>query len=411
MANMASKLIRVWLLTLTILLFSSISIYAYGNVQGDFFIKNIIVNGDRIENYNLQYSFVLYNDTMYIPLTPEIREILGVELVMDKESRTLNLLRVESTRRNISENWMKNDANPLALNVIPDARVIALTLMRDHTDDVINVTDDPEHYTDEVRTILPFVAEVELNGMPLLEKDGHIFIPLRAIANNEVFNWDIFYDSFFGVCISTDSNVPAKTYFDREVSLENRGLVSYITRHNRAVGETYGIQLVFLFRRAGEVFGINSRLLIALAHRESTFNAAAVSRAGAIGMMQVMPATGARFGVTAAQLFDTKTSIDFGAMYLGQRLATFEGDWIKALSAYNQGARAVQQGRHSTTFAERVIATYHGIDYFLRTHGYVIVSEVPAVTYSYENHHSYEHYFSYEHYSLYEYYSFQEYHY
>ena len=365
MANTAKPLIRVWLLTLTIVLFSSISIYAYDNVQGDFFIKNIIVNEERIVNHNLQYSFILYNDTMYLPLTPEIREIFGVQVEMDWESRTLNLLRVEPTRRNISENWMKNDANPLFLNVFPDAQVVA----RENVQVLI------DRDADEIHVLGLDVFEMNLNGLPLLEKDGHFFIPLRAIANNEIFNWDIFYDSFFGVCISTDRNVPAITFFGEALAMENRGLVSYIQRHNRTVGDSYGIQLVFLFRRAGEVFNVDPHLLIALAHRESTFNAAAVSRAGAIGMMQIMPSTGARFGVASAQLFDAKTSIDFGAMYLSLRLEAFNGCWVSALSAYNQGARAVQQGRHTTTFANRVIATYEGIDYFLRANGYVIRTE------------------------------------
>jgi hypothetical protein len=300
---------------------------------------------------------------MYIPLTPEMREIFGVEVEMDWESRTLNLLRVEPTRRNISENWLKNDANPLFLNVIPEARVV--TRERTHNPMGINVYEDA--YEETFMTV-----EVDLGNLPLLEKDGHFFVPLRAIANNQLFNWDIHYDSFFGITISTNSDVPAKTFFNYTEAMENRGLVSYIMRHNSTIGTSYGQQLVFLFRRAGEVYGVSHRLLIALAHRESTFNAATVSRSGAIGMMQIMPSTGERFGVSSAELFDPKTSIDFGAMYLSLRLEAFEGCVVSGLSAYNQGARAVLAGRHSTTFADRVIATYNSITEFLQTNGYVI---------------------------------------
>ena len=362
MANIAKKLVRVWLLTLTIVLFSSISIYAEDNVQGDFFIKNIIVNGERIVNYNLQYSFVLYNDTMYVPLTPEIREIFDVSLEMDWESRTLKLQRVETTRRNISENWLKNDANPLFLNVVPDARVIAQERVRNSVG--INVYEGA--YEEAFITF-----EVDLGDMPLLEKDGHFFVPLRAIANNQIFNWDIHYDSFFGITVSTNSNVPAKAFFNYTEAMENRGLVRYMMRHNSTIGTSYGQQLVFLFRRAGEVNGISHRLLMALAHRESTFNNATVSRSGAIGIMQIMPSTGERFGVTPEQLFYPKVSIDFGAMYLRLRLEAFDGCVVSALSAYNQGARAVLEGRHSTTFAYRVIDTYNAITEFLQTYGYI----------------------------------------
>ena len=73
---MAKKLILVWL-TLLMVLFSSISIYADENVQGDFFVKHVVVNGEEIINYNLQYPFILYGSTLYIPLTDGIGEICG----------------------------------------------------------------------------------------------------------------------------------------------------------------------------------------------------------------------------------------------------------------------------------------------------------------------------------------------
>ena len=91
---MTKKLMIVWL-TLIMALFSSISIYADEQVQGDFFEKHVIINGEEIINYNLQYPFVLYNDTTYFPLTPEMGEILGVSAEMDWESRTLKLLKTE----------------------------------------------------------------------------------------------------------------------------------------------------------------------------------------------------------------------------------------------------------------------------------------------------------------------------
>ena len=142
-------------------------------------------------------------------------------------------------------------------------------------------------------------------------------------------------------------------------------------RFNRSIYPSYGQQLVFLFRRAGELYDICPMILMALAHRESTFTSCAVGRSGASGMMQVMPATGERFGLDREQLLDPKTSIVFGAMYLRMRLDVFEEDIVKALSAYNQGSRRVLAGTHSTTFADRVIDTYHNIINHLVTWGYI----------------------------------------
>ena len=98
---MSKKLFIVWL-TLTILLFSSISIYADEQVPGKFFTKNVVVNGERVNNYNLQCPFAVYNDTTYIPLTKELCEMYGVELVVDQDSRTITLSKQEISRKAIS---------------------------------------------------------------------------------------------------------------------------------------------------------------------------------------------------------------------------------------------------------------------------------------------------------------------
>jgi fumarate reductase subunit C len=98
---MAKKLISVWL-SLTILIFSSISIYAEENVKGDFLTRIIVINGEVINNNYLQYPFFIYKDATYFPLTPEIREILGIKAKMDFESRTIKLLKTDPTLVNIT---------------------------------------------------------------------------------------------------------------------------------------------------------------------------------------------------------------------------------------------------------------------------------------------------------------------
>ena len=76
---MAKKLISVWL-SLTILLFSSISIYADEEViQGDFFLKNIVINGENIVNYQLSNPVLFYQDHTYVPMDTEMERILGIE--------------------------------------------------------------------------------------------------------------------------------------------------------------------------------------------------------------------------------------------------------------------------------------------------------------------------------------------
>jgi soluble lytic murein transglycosylase-like protein len=76
-------------------------------------------------------------------------------------------------------------------------------------------------------------------------------------------------------------------------------------------------------------------LLREVARQESGFRPCAVSRAGAMGVMQLMPASATRLGVWNA--FDPKESVDSGARLLKEMLTRYGGDIALALSAYNAG--------------------------------------------------------------------------
>ena len=359
---MAKKMIIIWLFAI-VMLFSTVSASAADDIRGDFFIKNIIINGEKIINYNLQYSVVLADDVMYLPLTPEMCEIYGLEAEMNRETRELKLIKGESTRKNISGNNLKNDVVPLSLSEIEGAKVSIYEKEASfYIFDTLEKVEVPEMK----------LGELDLKGLPLLGKDKIVYIPLRALAESEHLNWDIHFSNYYGICLSTDKSIPAETYFDRKEALENQGLVNYIIRYNKAIVPSYGQQLVFLFKRAGEVYGVDPRLLMAVAHAESRFNTGASGRGGSAGMMQVMPKTGERYGLTVEQLMDPKTAIDFGAMYLSERIAAYDGDWNLALSAYNQGSTRVNRGTYSSAYANKVMSHYDGIEKYLQTNGFVL---------------------------------------
>ena len=105
-----------------------------------------------------------------------------------------------------------------------------------------------------------------------------------------------------------------------------------------------------LLREASAAHGIDYELLQALIATESGFNARAVSPKGAVGLMQLIPPTAARYGVKAeknapiqVQLTDPKTNIQAGATYLRELLNRFPGEVELALAAYNAGEGAVQR--------------------------------------------------------------------
>jgi soluble lytic murein transglycosylase-like protein len=103
-------------------------------------------------------------------------------------------------------------------------------------------------------------------------------------------------------------------------------------------------------REASRAQDIDYELLQALIATESGFDAAAVSPKGAVGLMQVMPATAQRYGVTAdrkgaveKKLTDPRTNIRAGTRYLRYLIDLFPGRLELALAAYNAGEGAVQR--------------------------------------------------------------------
>ncbi|WP_150700102.1 lytic transglycosylase domain-containing protein [Pandoraea terrae] len=96
---------------------------------------------------------------------------------------------------------------------------------------------------------------------------------------------------------------------------------------------------------------LDAALLHAVIRTESGHNPKAVSRRGAIGLMQVMPQTGARFG--HRRLADPKVNVLAGATYLRWLLEKFDDDLELALAAYNAGEGAVlRHGRRMPPYQE-----------------------------------------------------------
>lgn len=87
--------------------------------------------------------------------------------------------------------------------------------------------------------------------------------------------------------------------------------------------------------------GIDPLLIYAQMHQESSFNRRAISPKGARGLMQLMPATARRFGVT--DIFDPKQNIEGGVKYMRWLLDTFNQDLSLALAGYNAGEKAVMK--------------------------------------------------------------------
>ena len=114
-------------------------------------------------------------------------------------------------------------------------------------------------------------------------------------------------------------------------------------------------ELDSIFEDAANTYGVSSIILKSIAKAESGFNPSAVSSAGAVGIMQLMPSTAAALGVSNS--YDARENIMGGAKYISQLLSNYQGNISLALAAYNAGSANVDK--------------YGGIPPFTETQNYV----------------------------------------
>jgi soluble lytic murein transglycosylase-like protein len=106
-----------------------------------------------------------------------------------------------------------------------------------------------------------------------------------------------------------------------------------------------------IIERAAASASVEANLLRAVIVVESGFNSRAVSKRGAVGLMQLMPATAARFGIS--NLYDPNENVHAGARYLKFLMDRFGQNTRLALAAYNAGEDAVaRNGGQIPPFAE-----------------------------------------------------------
>jgi hypothetical protein len=122
-------------------------------------------------------------------------------------------------------------------------------------------------------------------------------------------------------------------------------------------------ELIALVDEIALAEGVDTNLARAIIQAESAFNYKARSRAGALGLMQLMPSTAERFGVLDP--FDPRQNISGGVKYLKWLHGYYEGDLTKVVAAYNAGEGAVNRHkgippyRETQAYVPKVLDLYH----------------------------------------------------
>lgn len=156
-----------------------------------------------------------------------------------------------------------------------------------------------------------------------------------------------------GPCSAAQANIYAYTAADGSVSLSNvpadNRYKTLVSGNNGTVARPDSGRLPpspaskaryeRIVEEVAQAHGLDSALLHAVISVESHYNPRAISRKGAAGLMQLMPATARRYGVSDS--FDPAQNLHGGAKYLRDLLTLFNSDMSLALAAYNAGENAV----------------------------------------------------------------------
>jgi soluble lytic murein transglycosylase-like protein len=175
-----------------------------------------------------------------------------------------------------------------------------------------------------------------------------VVIALTASAPSVLADDIYSYVSASGTIYMT--NVPAEQTFRRSAG---KG------RYHESVSDR---ELEEAVARYAREYHLSPALLMAVMKAESSFNPTVISKAGAVGLMQLIPETAIRHGVR--NLYDTKENIGGGAKHLRYLLDRFHGNLRLALAAYNAGERKVDRYRQippykeTKTYVKKVMGFY-----------------------------------------------------
>jgi soluble lytic murein transglycosylase-like protein len=156
-------------------------------------------------------------------------------------------------------------------------------------------------------------------------------------------------------------------------NMPKKGLNYQLVLHSRPKPKTYAsdlkvmpfnkVKFADLISKAAQKHNLDAKLLHAVIQAESAYNAQAVSAAGAVGLMQLMPDTARRYGVMDSR--DAEQNIEGGAHYLKDLLAMFNSNLRLAVAGYNAGEGAVMKYNNTVppypetqNYVQQVLALY-----------------------------------------------------
>ena len=199
-------------------------------------------------------------------------------------------------------------------------------------------------YSRIFRKALPLSGVAFLLGFPCSARE---LLLLRSGGSLEALSHTLNADSIVLTTLTGTLAFPSAEVVDIQ-NIADLPAVAPLVKYPKGASDVLSTPDVLLSAAAREQ-GLEEALVRSVARVESGWRADAVSPKGAIGLMQLMPATATSLGVDA---HDIKENADGGARYLRQLLLHYHGDAALALAAYNAGPAAVAKYRGIPPYAE-----------------------------------------------------------
>ncbi len=330
---------RIISLLMIILIFSTSTAFAEvkEKEEVEVYNKGIHINGERIINSHSVYPYFEYKDIVYMPLTVENSKILGFDLKWEEETKTISLTKQDPSLKNYKEQWIKQDWR---------------TLQVKPSDIQVNIFG--EAYINE--------------DYPIFDFNYIAYVPLTYSVLNEFFGWDMYYNLYTGIYLSSIKELAASSTFDEDAFAYNKVLADYVMKINKRLTESEALEIVMLLKNKSELYDVDELLVFATMWQESNFDATCYYK-GAIGLMQIMDSTGRMYDLTPEMLYDPEINVDFGVKYLKDKIDTYDGSVELALSAYNQGITRVNSGNYTTVYYGHVMGKKAKLEAYLEEQG------------------------------------------